>query len=75
VAAEGAIPKVTYDIKVVSLGIFDEDYEIGIADTSYVEDIGMFGINKKTGLPNKLKVIISELSENLDKSNEDSISV
>jgi hypothetical protein len=35
----------------------------------------MFGINKRTGLPNRLKVIISELSESLDKSNEDSISV
>lgn len=75
VAAEGAIPKVSYDIKVVPLGIFDEDYEIDIADTSYVEDIGMFGINKKTGLPNRLKVIISQLNENLDKPSENSISV
>ena len=75
VAAEGAIPKVQYDIKVVPLGILDEDYEVGIADTTYVEDIGMFGINKKTGLPNRLKVIISEISESLDKPNEDSISV
>ena len=75
VAAEGAIPKVSYDIKVVPLGILDEDYEMGIADTTYIEDIGMFGINQKTGLPNRLKVIISELNESLDKPNEDSISV
>ena len=75
VAAEGAIPKVTYDITVVSLGILDEDYNVDIADTTYVEDIGMFGINAKTGLPNKLKVLISELNESLDKPSEDSIKV
>lgn len=75
VAAEGAIPKVSYNIKVVPLGILDEDYEIDIADTSYVEDIGMFGINKKTGLPNRLKVIISQLDENLDEPSENSISI
>jgi hypothetical protein len=75
VAAEGAIPKVTYSIKVVPLGILDDTYEVGIADTTYIEDIGMFGINKKTGLPNRLKVIISELNENLDKPSEDSITI
>ena len=75
VAAEGAIPKVTYSIKVTPLGILDEDYEIGVADTSYIEDEGMFGINQKTGLPNRLKVIISELNESLDKPTDDSITV
>lgn len=75
VAAEGAIPKVTYNIKVTPLGILDEDYEIGVADTSYIEDEGMFGINQKTGLPNRLKVIISEFNESLDKPTDDSITV
>jgi hypothetical protein len=77
VAAEGAIPKVSYSITVVDL--YDlpeyEDYKFEIADTTYIEDIGMFGINQKTGLPNKLKVIISEITEDLDTPTNNSINV
>lgn len=75
VAAEGAIPKVSYDISVVPLGILNEDYEIGVCDTTYVEDIGMFGVSQITGLPNRLKVIISELNEDLDVPSNDTIRV
>lgn len=75
VAAEGAIPKVEYNITVTPLGVLDEDYDYEIADTTYVEDIGMFGINKKTGLPNRLKVIISELNETVDIPTNDTIGV
>jgi hypothetical protein len=48
VAAEGAIPKVSYTITTVDLSTkpeYEDDYEFDIADTTYVEDIGMFGIN------------------------------
>lgn len=78
VAAEGAIPKVSYNISVIDLAALKEyaqDYTFNIADTTYVEDIGMFGFNKRTGLPNKLKVLISEISYNLDEPTKNSIKV
>lgn len=77
VAAEGAIPKVEYNIQVVDLHALPEyeDYIFNIADTTYVEDIGMFGINSVTGLPNRLKVMISGISRVLDSPKDDSIKV
>lgn len=78
VAAQGAIPKVSYTISVLDLGVYEEYedvYKVGLADTTYVEDIGMFGINKKTGLPNRLKVIVSEISYNLDDMSKVDIKV
>ena len=66
VAKQGAIPKITYAFNAIDLEILDEDYEINIADTTYVEDIETFGINIKTGLPNRLKVIISGITYDLD---------
>jgi hypothetical protein len=35
----------------------------------------MFGINKKTGFPNRLKVLISEVSENPDDQSKNGIKV
>lgn len=78
VAAQGAIPKVSYTISVVdlsSLSEYSDDYIFNIADTSYVEDIGMFGINKRTGLPNRLKILISEITYDLDQPMKNSIKV
>ena len=77
VAADGSIPKVSYNINVVDLYALPEyeDYLFNIADTTYVEDIGMFGINPITGLPNRLKVIISGITYNLDEPSKNSISV
>lgn len=77
VAADGSIPKVSYNISVVDLYALPEyeDYLFNIADTTYVEDIGMFGINPITGLPNRLKVIISGITYNLDEPLKNSISV
>jgi hypothetical protein len=68
VSAQGAIPKVEYTITVIDLKDLEKfkDYYFDIADTTYVEDVGMFGINQKTGLPNKLKVLISEITYDLD---------
>ena len=77
VSAEGAIPKVEYSINVIDLYNLPEykDYNFEVADTTYVEDIGMFGINKITGLPNRLKTIISETSDSLDEPKGESIKV
>lgn len=77
VAAEGAIPKVEYSINVIDISSLPglEDYEFDIADTTYVEDIGMFGINKITGLPNKLKTLITSINEVLDLPENNSIDV
>ena len=79
VAADGAIPKVSYTISVIDLAPLSEEYEdiydFDLADTTYVEDIGMFGINKHTGFPNRLKVLISAVQEGLDDPSEDTISV
>lgn len=79
VAAEGAIPKVTYNVSVLDISQQNENYEFAysfdLADVTYVEDIGMFGINKKTGLPNKLKVLISEVTEDVDDQSKNNIKV
>lgn len=79
VAADGAIPKVSYSISVIDLAPLSEEYEdiydFDLADTTYVEDIGMFGINKHTGFPNRLKVLISAVQEGLDDPSKDTISV
>ena len=78
VAAEGAIPKVSYTITIVDLSTkpeYEDDYEFDIADTTYVEDIGMFGVNQKTGLPNRLKVLISSITEDPDVPTSNSINV
>lgn len=79
VAAQGAIPKVAYNISVIDIAQQNPEYEFvydfDIADTTYVEDIGMFGINKKTGLPNKLKVLIGEVSECLDDASKNNAKV
>ena len=75
VAKQGAIPKLTYNISVIDLSILDSDYKIDVADTTYIEDIETFGINEKTGLPNRLKVIISGITYNLDVPSENSIQV
>lgn len=78
VAAQGAIPKVSYNITVVDLAAlpeYEEDYTFNIADTTYIEDIGMFGVNRRTGLPNRLKVIISEITYDIDDPSKNSIKV
>jgi hypothetical protein len=46
-----------------------------LADVTYVEDIGMFGINKHTGLPNRLRTLISNIEENLDDPSKNKITV
>ena len=68
-------PKLTYNFSVIDLSPVDDDYEFELADSTYVEDIDFFGINKKTGLPNKEKVIINELTESLDENKDNHIEV
>lgn len=77
VAAQGSIPKVEYNISVVDLDAIpgNEEYRFDIADITYVEDEAIFGINKITGLPNRLKVIISGITQNLDDPSKNSIKV
>ena len=77
VAKRGAIPKLNYNISVLDLNVLPgyEDYEFNLADTTYVEDVSMFGINKKTGMPNKLRVIVSQITSELDKPEDNTISV
>ena len=77
VAKQGCIPKVSYSITVCDIEplYLEGDYDFEVADTTYVEDIGLFGINKKTGLPNKLKALISATIENPDQPQENKIEV
>ncbi len=67
-------PQVNYNISVINLeksNIENPDiYSIDIADTTFVEDIDMFGVNLVTGLPNREKVIISEIDYDLDTLND-----
>jgi hypothetical protein len=60
---------------VVDLAVLDNDYTFNIADTTYVEDIETFGINPKTGLPNRLKVIISGITYDLNIPSQNSIEI
>lgn len=69
-------PQVSYDINVIDISPieeFEEDYTIDIADTTYVEDIDFFGINPRTGLPNREKVIVSEITDVLDMPQQNNI--
>lgn len=68
VSAQGAIPKVEYTISVIDLSPFEgyTDYELDNADTTYIEDVSILGYNKQTGFPNQLKVMVSEITEDLD---------
>lgn len=77
VAADGAIPKVSYTITTVDIEDLpnQEDYHFDIADTTYVEDVGMFGFNQKTGLPNRLKVLISGITYDPDQPMSNTITV
>ena len=77
VSKQGAIPKTSYSITPLDIEpLYEEgDYDFEIADTTYVEDIGMFGVNPKTGLPNRLKVLISSLEECPDNLKENKINV
>lgn len=76
VAAQGAIPKVQYTISVIDLSPKEgEEYSFDLADSTYVEDVSLLGTNKYTGLPNHLKVLISEISEDLDNPTKNSIKV
>ena len=79
VAADGAIPKVSYSISVIDLAPLSEEYEeiydFDLADITYVEDIGMFGYDKHTGLPNRLKALCSSITEGLDDPSKDAIGV
>jgi len=68
-------PKITYNISVIDLSTLDKDYNFDVADTSYVEDIDFFGISQKTGLPNKQKVLISSVTDDLDNPMNNSIEV
>lgn len=71
-------PKLTYNINVIDISPlveYSDDYKFDLGDTTYLEDIDFFGINEKTGLPNRQKVIISEITYSLDKPQENSITV
>lgn len=77
VAAQGSIPKVEYTISVIDLSPFEgySDYELDIADSTYIEDISILGYNQLTGFPNQLKVMVSEISEDLDVPTNNQIKV
>lgn len=77
VSAQGSIPKIEYSISVIDLSPFEgyEDYELDNADTTYIEDVSILGYNQLTGFPNQLKVMVSEITEDLDIPTKNSIKV
>lgn len=72
-------PQVNYNINVIDLFKADipnnDLYEIDLGDITYIEDIDFFGINNITGLPNKEKVLVSEIDFSLDQPQENSIKI
>lgn len=75
VLEDSSKPKITYNISVIDLSAIDEDYTFELADTTFIEDIDFFGINNKTGLPNRQKVLISAITYDLDIPMQNSIEV
>lgn len=75
VLADSCKPQLTYNISVIDLSSLGEDYTFELADTTFIEDIDFFGINEKTGLPNRQKVLISAIDYNLDNPQQNSIEV
>lgn len=77
VAAQGAIPKIEYNFNVMDLQAIlqDDDYFIDLADSTFVEDTSILGYNNQTGLPNHLKVLVSEIDEELDNPGKNSIKI
>lgn len=78
VLADSCKPQISYSISVVDLSAlteYSDDYEFELADTTFIEDIDFFGINVKTGLPNRQKVLISEIDYDLDIPMQNSIVV
>lgn len=71
-------PQITYDIKVLDISPipeYQDDYTFDLADTTFIEDIDFFGINKHTGLPNRQKVILTAIEDDLDLPNNNSITI
>ena len=71
-------PKLSYSINVIDISPLEkykEDYDFELGDTTYIEDIDFFDVNIKTGLPNREKVLLSEITDSLDTQNENSITV
>jgi hypothetical protein len=66
VLSDSCAPKLSYNFSVIDLSPLDDDYTFELADSTFVEDIDFFGINKITGLPNRQKVIINEITYDLD---------
>ena len=78
VLADSCKPKLTYTFQVVDISPLPEYegyYDFDLADTTFVEDIDFFGINKYSGLPNRQKVLITDITEELDTPNKNSIGV
>lgn len=71
-------PKISYSIDTIDISPLPEykdNYVFDLADTTYIEDIDFFGINKHTGFPNKEKVIVTGTTEYLDEPKKNQISV
>lgn len=71
-------PQLSYTINVIDISPlpeYSDDYNFELSDTTFIEDIDFFGINKKTGLPNREKVIVSEIEYDLDVPSNNSIKV
>ena len=78
VLSDSCKPQVSYSFKVIDISPlkeYEDDYNYDIGDTTFIEDIDFFGANKKTGLPNHQKVIISSMTDDLDVPTEDSVEV
>lgn len=75
VLSDSCKPKVSYTVNVSDISTLDNDYLFDLSDTSFVEDVDMFGINQRTGLPNQQKVIISGITEDLDNPTNNSIEI
>jgi hypothetical protein len=73
---DSATPKIEYTLSVIDLSSipYYKDYKVKIGDETFITDGEMFGYDGN-GIPNRERVIISELDEQLDQNSNNKITV
>ena len=77
VAYQSAMPKISYDIKVISINALPEyaNKVFDVGDICYIQDTTFLGYNSDGITPIKIPITISEITSNFDSPEKDTIKV
>lgn len=77
VAYQSALPKIEYDIKVISLNNLDDfaNKKFKVGDICYIQDKEFFGYGTDGITPTKFPITINEITNNFDSPGKDIIKV